>query len=81
MSYNRKKSLEELLSNITLLTTCIEKGEFSLIPELLTLPKEIEDIYHTMDNLSINTNKNETDLLYQKYALLLKKILLFNYKI
>lgn len=69
-----EKSLEELLSNITLITTCLEKGEFSLIPELLILPKEIEDVYHTMDNLTINANKNETDLLYQKYALLLKKI-------
>ena len=69
-----EESLEELLSNITLVTTLLEKGEFAPISELLVLPKEIEAICHTMGNISVDTNKNETDLLYQKYALLLKKI-------
>ena len=69
-----EEALEELLSNITLVTTLLEKGEFTPIKELLTLPKEIEAIYHTIGNISIDANKNELDLLYQKYALLLKEI-------
>ena len=67
-------TLQELLSNIHNLMALIEAGNFGEIKKLNVVPKEIEDIFQTIDRISIKSNENRIDLLYQKYCLALKQL-------